>query len=382
MRRQLYLILLALALQAGTSAAGDPPAVGVIMAQEKPLTETNQFIGRVQSEKTVKLVARVTGFLEKRDFEEGAEVKKGQLLFVIEQPPYQADVQQRQGALEQLQAKLANAKIELGRAKALLPTPAGRQSTYDTALASERSYAAQVVSAEAQLKTAQINLSYTEIHAPIDGKIGQTLVNVGNVVGPTTGTLDTIVSQDPMYVTFPVSVRETVALGDRYVPKGGFKAVIIKIRLPDGRIYDQTGHVDFVSPTVATETETVLWRATIPNPPLPYAHAINRPIRELIDNEFVTVLLEGVQPVMAIAIPRAAIMSDQQGNYVYVVNAQNKAEVHYIETIQSTPETVFIKSGVKEGERVILEGLQRVHPGEEVASSPAQALPNATAPSP
>ncbi len=358
---------------------GGPPAVGVVTAETKPLTQTNQFIGRVQAEKRVNLLARVTGFLEKRDFQEGAEVKKGDLLYVIEQPPYQADVQAKQSAVDQLQAQLINAKETLNRAKSLLSSPAGQQSTYDAALASEKALEAQVLGAQAQLEQSKINLGYTEIRAPIDGKIGQTAINVGNYVGPTSGTLATIVSQDPMYVSFPVPVRTVISLRARYGNKGGFNAVIIKIQLPNGELYGETGHLNFVNNTVSTATDTIISRGVIPNPPLPYTKVVNRPLRELFDGEFVTVFLESVTPVMRVAIPRAAILSDQQGSYVYVVNAQSKAEIQRIELAQSTPETAFVKTGLQPGEKVVLEGLQRIHPGEAVAASPASAQPSNSA---
>ena len=152
-----------------------PPAVGVIRAEEKPLIETSEFLGRIQAIGRVNLVARVTGFLEKRFFDEGMEVKGGALLYRIEQPPFKADVQAKQSVVDQLKAQLENAKQTLERAKSLLTGPADQQSTYDSALASERSLEAQVLGAEAQLQQSQINLGYTEISAPIAGKIGLTL---------------------------------------------------------------------------------------------------------------------------------------------------------------------------------------------------------------
>ena len=148
----------------------------------------------------------------------------------------------------------------------------------------------------------------------------------GNVVSPTSGTLATLVSQDPMYVNFPIAVRTALELRDKYVPKGGFSAVVIRLRLPTGKIYEQVGHLDYVSPTIAQNTDTITLRGVIPNPVLIAGKArTNRLCANLRTSEFVTVLLEGVQPVAVLAIPRAAVLSDQQGDYVYVVDAQNKA---------------------------------------------------------
>ena len=256
-----------------------------------------------------------------------------------------------------------------------MTTPAGQQSTYDAAFAAERALAAQIAGAQAQLETAQINLGYTEIRAPIDGRISSTAVTEGNVVSPTSGTLATIVSQDPIYVLFPVAQRTALDLRSRYGPKGGFSAVVIRLRLPDGRIYGQTGHLDYVSPTVAENTDTLTLRGVVPNPRLPTAPIPGGAFRELTDGEFVTVMLEGVQPVTVLAIPRAAVLADQQGDYVYVVDAQNKAEVRRIQLGQSTPATAVIFSGLKEGETVISEGVQRVRPGQPVSPSPATPPP-------
>jgi membrane fusion protein (multidrug efflux system) len=203
--------------------------------------------------------------------------------------------------------------------------------------------------------------------------IGRTAVTEGNVVSPSSGVLTTIVSQDPMYVTFPVSVREALTLRDRYVPRGGFKAVAIRIRLPDGRPFDQVGQLNFVSNTIVQNTDTITLRGTIPNPPIHDATP-RLTVRELTDNEFVTVLLEGVQPVEVVAIPRSAVLSDQQGDYVFVVGADNKAEQRRIKLGQSTSTVASVTSGVSPGDKVIAEGLQKVRPGEPVAPAPASAL--------
>ncbi len=356
-------------------APGGPPAVGVVRAERQQITETNAFIGRIQSVGRVALVARVTAFLEKRAFVEGAEVKKGDLLYLLEQPPFQAQVDYNKANVAQLQAQHRNAELTLERAQYLLKTVAGQQSNVDSALASERSLAAQIAAAQAQLEVAQINLGYTEIRAPIDGRISSTAVTEGNVVTPTSGTLATLVSQDPMYVIFPIALRTGLELRDRYASKGGFSAVQIRLRLPTGKIYGPTGHLDYVSPTVAQNTDTITLRGTIPNPVLPGLKPGDPGSRELTDGEFVTVLLEGVQPVAVLTIPRAAILSDQQGDYVYVVDAQNKAQIRRIHLGQSTPSTAVVTSGLKEGELVISEGLQRARPGAVVSPGPATPPP-------
>jgi len=354
---------------------GASPAVGVVRVERQQITQTDEFIGRIQAIGRVALVARITGFLEKRLFVEGAEVNKDDLLYQLEQPPFQAQVDAGKAAVEQFEAQHRNADIALQRAQQLLGRDAGPQSNVDTTLAAERGFAAQIDGAKAQLRLAEINLGYTEIRAPIDGKISSTSVTEGNVVSPTSGTLATIVSQDPMYVIFSISQRTALDLRARYAAKGGFAAVVIKVRLPDGRVYEHDGKLEYVAPTVAENTDTITLRGDIPNPVLPGFKAGQPGSRELSDGEFVTVLLEGVQPITVLAIPRAAVLSDQQGDYVYVVDAQNKAEVRRIQQHQSTPSTAVITSGLQEGELVISEGLQRVRPGGTVSPGPASPQP-------
>ena len=353
-----------------------PPAVGVMETVNRPITESNEFLGRIEATNRVNVVARVTAFLEKRNFVEGAEVKKGDLLYELERGPFEADLESKKAQVAQLQATLVNAKLTTDRARTLLGGPAGQQSTYDAALANQQSLEAQIQAAQAQVDLSQINLDYTQIHSPIDGKIGRTAVTEGNVVTPSSGVLTTIVSQDPMYVTFPVSVREALGLRERYATRGGFNAVIIRVRLTDGRLYDQIGHLNFVNNTIAQNTDTITLRGTIPNPVLhetsvTVGHAT---VRELTDNEFVTVLLEGVEPVNVLAIPRSAVLSDQQGDYVFVLGADNKAEQRRIKLGQSTATVASVTEGLKLGEKVIVEGLQKVKPGMQVAPGPASAL--------
>src|SRR5277367_3328579 len=180
-RSLIVLILVLIPMSSRAQPAPGPPAVGVVRAERQQITQSDEFIGRIQSIGRVALVARVSAYLEKRAFVEGAEVKKGDLLYLLEQPPFQAQVDFNKANVAQLEAQHTNAQLTLERAQYLLKTVAGQQSNVDAALASERSLAAQIAAAEAQLHTAEINLGYTEIRAPIDGRISATAVTEGNV---------------------------------------------------------------------------------------------------------------------------------------------------------------------------------------------------------
>ena len=367
---------LLLAGAARSQAPMGPPSVGVVRVAMKPITQTNQFNGRVQGVNRVDIVARVTAFLDEVDFRDGADVKKGEVLYRLERGPFEADLEAKTAIAQQFEAQLENANIQLERAQKLLQTQSGAQATVDTALATQRSYAAQLLGAQANVRQSKINLDYTIIASPIDGKIGRTALTPGNVVTPNSGVLVTVVSQDPMYVVFPIAVRTLVDLRDRYVPIGGFNAVVIRLGLPNGRLYDQPGKLDFVDNTVQTSTDTVLVRAVIPNPPLPIKPPSGVTVRELTDTQFVSVYLEGVKPVEFLAAPRAAILSDQQSDFVYIVDAEGKAQRRNVKLGQSTPTTAAIESGLEAGDLVIVEGLQRVRPGIAVQASPATPEPS------
>lgn len=357
-------------------APSSAPAVGVVTVERQPMTDSYEFNGRIQAINSVNIVARVSAFLGKQLFREGTDVKKGDLLYVLEQPPFQAAVDVQKAAVAQAQAQLDNDNISLWRAQELVQKNAGTQQALDSAQATQRSAAAQLQAAQAQFETAQINLGYTEIRSPIDGRIGRTSVTIGNVVNPQSGTLTTVVSQDPMYVVFPVPTRRAIELRDEYAEKGGFDAVKIRIRLPDGRIYGETGKVDFVNNTIAQDTDTLLVRGVIPNPILASQTAGGVNLRELVADQFVTVLLESVKPRLVIAVPRAAILADQQGSYLYVVDDQNIARQRRVTLGQLTPETAGIADGLKEGERVIVEGVQRARPNAPVTPGPVTSIAN------
>jgi membrane fusion protein (multidrug efflux system) len=355
-------------LPASAQNSPAPPAVGVVEVAKRPITEKSEFLGRIEAMNRVNVVARLTAFLDKRFFVEGAEVSANDPLYRLERGPFEADLRTRKAQVAQLEATLANARITTDRQRTLLHGPAGLQSNYDAAIATQKSLEAQLQAAQAQVSLSEINLDYTDIRSPIDGKIGGTSVTEGNVVSPGSGTLTAIVSQDPMYVTFPISVRETLALRERYAAKGGSNAVVIRLKLPDGRIYGPTGHLNFASNSITQTTDTLLVRGTIPNPRI---YAGPSPVRELTDGELVTVMLEGAEPVEVPTIPRAAVLSDQQGNYVLVVAAGNKVEPRRIKLGQSTTTIASVATGLALGDKVIVEGIQYVKPGQVVSPGPA-----------
>ena len=362
---------------------GGPPVVGVATVQSRPVTSTSQYIGRIQAIDSVALVARVTAFLEQRLFTEGADVKKGDLLYVLEQGPFQAQVLAQQGNLAAAQANVVNASVNFQRQKTLLNTPAGQKQAFDNALATQRGNAGVVLTAQGNLQAAQINLAYTEIRAPIDGRITATAVNQGNVVSPTSGTLATIVSQDPMYVAFPVATRDVVSLQKKYASVGGLGAVKLSLQLTNGDSYDHTGTLDYVAPTVSANTDTVTLRATVPNPERDGGDKGGVSTRQLVDGAFVTVLISDPHPVVAVVIPRAAVLSDQQGDYVYVLDAQNRAQRANLKLGQTIEADQVVESGLSDGQRIIVDGVQRVHAGAAVqpaAPQPAVAAPGGPSP--
>jgi membrane fusion protein (multidrug efflux system) len=363
------LILSAQAAQAQPAAA--PPEVGVITVQPTQVFNEQSYVGRIQSPVIVQLNARVTGYLEQQDFRDGDAVKAGQLLYVIEQPPYQAAVAQAKANLEQAIAQSRNADVTLDRAEKLLRTPAGQQSSVDAAQATALSDKAMIDAAKAQLEAAQINLNYTQIRAPIDGQIGATTVNPGNVVGPTTGTLATIVAENPMYVTFALPVVDAIKFRQTAATQGGIAGLDLLVQLPDGQMYNQTGQVDFINNQITANTDTIDWRGTIANPPLPGA-SIPGAARELTSGEFVTVILRNKTPTTAIQIPRDAVITDQLGDYVMKLGPNNTAERQPITMGPQTDTTAQITAGLTPGDKIIVTGIQRIHPGITVNPQTAQ----------
>jgi len=347
---------------------GPPPTVSVAPVERRAVTETDQFVGRIEAVNRVDIMPRVTAFLEQQQFKAGDEVKQGDPLFRLERGPFEAQLEVARASVAEAEAQLQNANVTLNRAQALLNTVAGQRSVVDNALAAQRTAQAQVLSAQAQQRQAQINLDYTEIRSPIDGRIGRASLTEGNVVTPSSGPLATIVSQDPMYITFTVPVRTLVEVRERYANRGGLNAVQLRIQLPNGRMYPHAGKLDFLDIDVSRDTDSILVRGTVPNP------LTSEGLRELIANQFATVVVEAVEPVLMLTVPRDAVLTDQRGDFVYVVGAENKVERRGIQmSDQSTPELAVITSGLQQGEQVVVDGLQRVRPGATVSPVPVSA---------
>jgi membrane fusion protein (multidrug efflux system) len=351
-----------------TAQPAQPPRVpvSVMPLAEEDVTQAQSFIGRIEAVDRVSLVARVTGFLEQQTFRDGQEVKKDDLLFVIEREPFVAAVSAAKAELASAEAVKLNADVQLARAEELLRTNNIPISTRDQRRAEAATAAAKVLEAQAALQQAEINLGYTLIRAPVAGRIGRASLSVGNVVSPQSAPLALLVSQDPMYVTFPVSQRILLDLR-RAQQQRGAAAAATRVRLvfPDGSLHDEAGEIDFVDVTVAQGTDTVTVRARIPNPG-----------RVLTDGQLVTVRVEGREPEKRIVIPQSSIMLDQQGAFVFVVE-QDRAAQRRIRTGQPIGARVTVMDGLKSGDMLIVDGLQRIRPGAQVQATPVPPAPRA-----
>ena len=219
-----------------------------------------------------------------------------------------------------------------------------------------------MIIADADLKTATVNLSYTDIVAPISGQIGRSKLTKGNVVGPDSGVLTTIVSHDPMYVTFPVSQREFLKVQEQEKRKALQQALGVRLRFSDGSAYDQTGRINFVDVTVDRATDTVIVRATLPNPN-----------GALIDGQLVRVSVESDKPEEKLLVPQSALVVDQQGTYVFTV-VDGKAAVARVKLAGESGPYAIVDNGLKAGDQVVVQGMESLRPGVAVVASPAPSL--------
>ena len=342
-------LLLAAPVVAGQSAS-DAPGVVVAEAERRDMTPSFSYFGRVEAVETVKLVARVEGFLEQRNFREGGDVEKGDLLFVIEQAPYRIEVEQREADLAGARATLTNAEEDFARKEALAGSKTVARSALDEARAVLGTARASVQQARAALRRTQLDLSYTEVASPIAGQISRAAYSVGSFVRPGDGALATVTSTDPVHVTIAVAEKDLIEARRQGIDLED-PPVAPSLLLSDGSAYERAGEFDYLDPGVDQATDTVLARAVFPNPD-----------RVLLPGQFVTVIVRQKQPVSVVVIPQAAVQKDQQGHFVLVVDRADRVGIRRVVLDEQTGTEWVVSEGLAEGERVIVQGLQKVRP--------------------
>lgn len=342
-----------------TPQSETPIPVSTVKVEKRPTNPGLSFIGRIEAVSKVDLVARIQGFLTKRAYSEGTMVKSGDLLFVIQQNAFQAELDSARANLAKAEADAWNASQQANRARSLIKDQTVSEATLDDRIAAEKQAQAIVEQARAALEQARINFGYTEIRAPFDGRVGLSSVTVGALVGPTSGTLATIVSQDPIYVTFPVSDRTILEVTEGDRAKATTEGIAVHLFLSNGARYPETGSIDYTGIKVDPNTDTLTVRAVFPNP-----HGA------LLDGQFARVFAESKNPVEALVIPQKALLTDQAGNFVMLAEA-GKAVQRRITTGQNIGVNVVVQEGLKAGEQVIVDGLQRLRPGVAVNPVPA-----------
>ncbi|HYZ32111.1 MAG TPA: efflux RND transporter periplasmic adaptor subunit [Crenalkalicoccus sp.] len=361
------LTALVLVLSLGGGAAAQPapsaPAVLVARAELRPVAEGAEFIGRIEALERVEIRARITGFLRDRTFNEGQNVKAGDLLFLIEREPFEAEVASRQAQVEGAQASLYNANLQVTRGQELVRTNAIPRSTLDQRIADQQVAAAQVSQAQAALRQANIQLAYTQIVTPISGRVGRAALTPGNVVSPESGVLTTVVRDDTMRVFFPVAQRQLLALR-RAEAERGQQARVVRVRLPDGTLYDKPGQISFINVTTDSSTDSTIVQAVFPNP-----------ARLLTDGQVIGVRVETETPREALVIPQSAVQLDQAGAFVLSVGEGNRVEAKRVRLGPLTAGMARVEEGLQPGVMVITEGAQRARPGAVVMPRPAPELP-------
>ena len=336
--------------------AAPPPAVLVQSAELRSMRKQAEFVGRAEALEKVDLRARVQGFLGPRLFKVGDDVKAGQVVFTIEREPFEAAVDQRKAQLAAAQATFANADQQLQRTAELARKGNAPIAQLDQRKAEQGQAKAAVMEAEANLRDAQIQLSYTDIKTPIAGRIGRAAVSPGNLVGPDTGVLATVVQDDPMQVLFSVTQREMLEARDAD-PNGKVRA---RVRLADGSLYSEKGRIDFLDVQVNPRTDGQTVRAMFPNPD-----------DILTTGQTVRVIIEEKGGDQVVVIPEAAIAIDQTGPYVFVVGQDNKVEQRRVHLGASREGLTVVIEGVEAGQRVVVQGQQRIRAGITVAPQPA-----------
>jgi len=345
-----------------------PPQVTVTRIEAREVPVTYEYAARVSAYREVQVRARVGGILLKRNFTEGSTVKAGQVLFEIDPAPFEAELARAKAQLQQAQAQYNQAVRDAERALQLFAKGAGSEKARDDAISAKELGAAAVAAAEAQLRTAQLNLDYTKVKAPISGITSLEQVPEGSLIGTSgdSGLLTSITQLDPVYVNFSFADREGAEIRrllDAQATKGASdKTLTVRITFGDGSVYDQEGTIDFTSSSIDTETGTLQARAVV-----------NNPDRRLVPGQFVRATVMGLTLSDAIVVPEAAVMQGPQGQFVFAVTDGGQAEVRPVQLGRQIQGGWIAASGLKAGDKIVTEGVIKVRPGAPVAASMASA---------
>ncbi|CAM3081866.1 efflux RND transporter periplasmic adaptor subunit [Rariglobus hedericola] len=357
-----------------TAAAPAAPAeVGVISVAPSAITLTRELPGRTSAFLVAEVRARVSGIVLQRHFTEGGDVKEGQLLYTIDPAPYQAALDSAKANLARADANAAVIRLQADRSKKLIDARAISQQEYDDVAASHLAAEADVAAAKAAVQTADINIGYTRVAAPVSGRIGLSQVTQGAYVQQGTATLLATIQQlDPLYVDLTQSstdvlrLRRDLAAGK--LQRAGESAAKAELLLDDNSVYSQNGTLQFSDVTVNASTNSITLRAIFPNPK-----------NELLPGMFVRARLqEGTTPD-AILVPQLAITRNSKGEATaLVVGAENKVELRVLRTDRAVGNQWLIADGLKAGDQVIVQNLQRIRPGAVVKPVPATNVPAST----
>lgn len=343
-------------------AAKLPKAVQTMTPVVQNVYSQSESAGRVEAKYSVDIVARINGWLQKSYFEEGAKVEKGQTLFLIEPDQYQNMVNTAAANVRQAQASLVNAEKELVRAQELVKNDYVSKSYYDQALATRDTSKAALDAAKAQLADAKLNLSYTKIVAPVDGKIGKIIITEGNLVNTATGPIARVVSTSPIYVLFNLKSSEFLKFKKDNSASADLNHMEVKLQLADGSEYSEVGKIEFVDNEVDQTTGTINLRATFDN-----ADEL------LVPGDFVSVIIKSTVPRETLTVPQSAALNDAQGYYVWVVDSENKAQRKNIKVSQEVNKNWIVEEGLEATDNVVAKGIQSIRmPGQVVNPSPLE----------
>ncbi|MEM5585078.1 efflux RND transporter periplasmic adaptor subunit [Roseibium sp. AS2] len=333
-----------------------PPSVTVAKVSSQDIRQSTRFVGQIAAVDQVDLVARVSGFLEKKAVPDGSIVKKGDLLFTIEKAQYEASLNKAKADLASAKADAALKAADEKRDKDLLEKGHVSEAAYEATLAQKEQADASVDAAEAAQEEAELNLSYTDVKAPFPGQMGKTTYSVGEVVGPDTQALARLIRLAPVYVSFSVSEAEYLNAvkthGINPADISPEKSPDINLVLPNGQPYGEKGKIVYIDNQVDAATGTISFRGQFENSDT-----------RLLSGTYVTVVLEAPKTETALMVPQAAIQRDQQGAFALAITADKKVEQKYVELGAQVAANFVVTKGLDDGTEVIVEGLQKVRPG-------------------